>query len=311
MDTIYQMENNLPKITVVTVVLNLIANNRIDMFRKCVQSIKEQTYSNIEHLVIDGASTDGTVDILRDMNLHFLSEKDAGIYDAMNKGTLRATGKYIIFMNSDDYFTSPRSIEHVIHVFQKTNADAVYGQSIIIDDSKKTKKHKKYQVETFYYHMPICHQSFIYTVSSLKEIGLLDKTYKIAADYNSVYKLILSGKLIVPVHHVISNFTLGGISTTNQQKSKEESIRVIFENLSHLREDIDMKKARQIAESHFLPFSLYWQIRTCIHAQLRKSFDYIYFKSFFHILRRYLFIFHFKKNKRYIRFLGITIYNRK
>ncbi len=303
--------SNKPKVTIITVVLNLIKNGRTEIFKKCVQSIQAQTYPNIEHLIIDGASTDGTIDLLKEMNLHFISEKDSGIYDAMNKGILHATGKYIAFMNSDDCFASAQAIEDVVNIFQKTNAEAVYGDSIIVNELKKKNTHKKYKIETFYYHMPVCHQSFICTVDSFKELGLFDTTYRIAGDYNSIYKLMLAGKLIIPIHKEIAHFTIGGLSTQQKQQAKDESVRSICENLSHLAPDMNLEKAQRIATTHFISFSLYRQIRQRIHPQIRTKLDWIYIETIFHAINRYLFTFHFKKNARHIRILGITIYRDK
>ena len=92
-----------PKVTIVTVVYNLIENGREQYFRQCLESVHKQLYQNIEHIVIDGASNDGTIDLLEEYNkkgwIKYYSEPDTGIYDAMNKGIEKATGKYIVFLN--------------------------------------------------------------------------------------------------------------------------------------------------------------------------------------------------------------------
>ena len=95
---------NTPLVTVVTVCLNVIQTGRKEMFLQCVESVRRQTYPRIEHLIIDGASTDGTIPLLQSLNLSFFSEKDTGIYDAMNKGIARGKGEYVLFLNTDDFF---------------------------------------------------------------------------------------------------------------------------------------------------------------------------------------------------------------
>ena len=94
-----------PLVSIITVTRNLIDAGRKDFFRQCVESVRMQDYPNIEHLIIDGASTDGTVDLLKEMNVNYISEPDAGIYTAINKGISLSEGKYVAFLNSDDFYT--------------------------------------------------------------------------------------------------------------------------------------------------------------------------------------------------------------
>ena len=93
-----------PKISIITVVYNILEHRRKDCFIKMLDSIKSQNYGNIEHIVIDGNSNDGTKEFLKSLGVKFFSKKDNGIYDAMNNGIKKATGKYITFLNSDDYY---------------------------------------------------------------------------------------------------------------------------------------------------------------------------------------------------------------
>ncbi len=90
-------------VTVVTITYNLIKSGREKYVRQCIECVHNQTYQNIEHIIIDGASSDGTLEIFKDYPwLKVFSEPDKGIYDAMNKGVAKASGKYIVFLNSDD-----------------------------------------------------------------------------------------------------------------------------------------------------------------------------------------------------------------
>ena len=97
-----------PKVTVITATYNLIKNGREKSFRQCVESVHHQTYKNIEHLIIDGASTDGTLELIAEYEkkgwLRCVSEPDKGMADAMNKGIQKASGEYVIILISDDYY---------------------------------------------------------------------------------------------------------------------------------------------------------------------------------------------------------------
>lgn len=112
-----------PKVTIVTVVYNLIKADRRNYFIECLESVHKQTYSNIEHLVIDGASNDGTLEILKEYAnmgwIKYISEPDTGIYNAMNKGILKAQGKYIVFLNSDDFFHNNKFVGANVKVLEK------------------------------------------------------------------------------------------------------------------------------------------------------------------------------------------------
>ena len=116
------MKEFLPELTVVTVCYNVVKNGRANSFRNCIDSIRTQTYGSMEHLVIDGGSDDGTLDILKEYDgpegFRWISEKDHGIYDAMNKGVRLAKGKYIAFINTDDMFSDNGAVAAMMKSIQ-------------------------------------------------------------------------------------------------------------------------------------------------------------------------------------------------
>jgi glycosyltransferase involved in cell wall biosynthesis len=125
-----------PLVTVVTIVRNLVENKRIETFLQCVDSIHSQTYSRVEHLIIDGASTDGTTQFLEEYiskkNIRLISEPDSGVWDAMNKGAQLANGSIINFMNSDDWFNSSDAISNAVEGMRLNNAEWHYANAWII-----------------------------------------------------------------------------------------------------------------------------------------------------------------------------------
>ncbi len=299
---------DLPKMTIVTVVINLIKNNRKDVFIQCVKSIREQTYPNIEHIIIDGASTDGTIELLKELKLNYISEKDTGIYDAMNKGIKHATGKYIAFMNSDDYYAAPNVIQEVMDKFQETNADAVYGKALILGNNKNL--YNTYNISTCLYHMPVCHQAFFCTVDSLKEIGMFDTTYRIAGDYNSIYKMVINKKLFISIDLLCACFNMGGISDKFQELSRNETFRVIQENVSQFNKTFTIENAITAYNKKFIPLSIYRQMRKSIHSQIIRNFDYVFIKSFTKNILHWIITMRLNKRAPCIRLFGVTFYGK-
>lgn len=133
------MENKLPKITIVTVCFNAVKS-----IEETMLSVLNQTYLNIEYIIIDGGSTDGTVDIIKkyaDRLAYWVSEPDKGIYDAMNKGITVATGDYINFMNAGDTFASGSSVSDTFTETDTTGPDIIYGNAIEKDREGKITHH--------------------------------------------------------------------------------------------------------------------------------------------------------------------------
>lgn len=172
-----------PLITVIT-----ISYNAVSVIEETIKSVINQDYQNVEYIIIDGGSTDGTVDIIKKYQnylSYWVSEPDKGIYDAMNKGLRMAHGAYANFMNSGDCFYTKHSISDVFK--QKRVADVIYGDNvlqykwgeIILAPDK---------IERIMEYMPFGHQTTFVKTELLKKYGF-DCSFKIAADYNFFYIL--------------------------------------------------------------------------------------------------------------------------
>ena len=173
-----------PKITVVTVCYNAVA-----FIEDTIKSVIYQTYKNLEYIIIDGGSTDGTIDIIKKYIPYiefWTSEPDKGIYDAMNKGLSHATGLWINFMNAGDTFYCNETLSTVFK-YQLEDKNIVYGDTLFIreDGGHVEESHKTDFLER---NMPTCHQSFFVRTKYAKEIGF-DIRYKYAADYNMIYHI--------------------------------------------------------------------------------------------------------------------------
>jgi len=209
-----------------------------------MKSVLSQTYQNIEYIVADGASTDGTCNLIRQFaprfngRMKWLSENDNGIYDAMNKGIQMATGDVVGILNSDDYFTSDDVIERVARAFSD-DIDAVYGDVHFIHDGHPNKCVRYYSSKPFrplwlrFGFMP-AHPSFYCRRSVYEKAGLYKTDYQIGSDYEMMVRLFM-------VHHVRAKYIpldfvtmrTGGTSTRNV-KSRiqliEDDVRGCREN---------------------------------------------------------------------------------
>jgi glycosyltransferase involved in cell wall biosynthesis len=125
-----------PLVTIVTATYNIVSAGRLDSFRQCVESIHSQDYENYEHIIIDGASSDGTSDIINEYVQRgwcvCFSEPDSGVWDALRKGQERANGKYLNYMNSDDFFSSPKAISIAVSSMMAKNADWFFSEGFIM-----------------------------------------------------------------------------------------------------------------------------------------------------------------------------------
>jgi len=218
------MQNSLtlPKVTIITVVFN-----SVHTLEKTIQSIINQTYANKEYIIIDGGSTDGSIDIIRkyeDSIDYWVSETDKGLYYAMNKGLKYATGSWINFMNSGDDFYEDTTIEKIF--LKAQTCDILYGNVMFGFDSNNNLLVKPQKLDFFWKGMPFVHQScFIRTDLMLKHS--FDTQYKLVADYDSIYKMYVGGNSFHYLDLTICNFLAGGMSDNNPQ-SILECQKVIF-----------------------------------------------------------------------------------
>lgn len=213
-----------PKLSVITVVFNNVRD-----IERTLLSVINQTYPNIEYLVIDGVSTDGTLDILKKYESRLgklISEKDKGIYDAMNKGLVMASGDYVLFMNSGDEIYAPDTVEKV---FSEPDADIYYGETEMYDQNWKSlgqRRHKapdNFTWKDFKHGMSISHQA-IYIRRSLAEP--YDPQYKLSADIDWIIKAAKKAKKIVNTRMYVAKYLVGGMSKAKHRESLIERFHI-------------------------------------------------------------------------------------
>lgn len=206
--------NLKPLISIITVVYN-----GEKYLEETIQSVLNQTYENIEYIIIDGGSSDGTVDIIKkfaDSIDYWISEKDSGIYDAMNKGIKVSSGEIIGIVNADDYLFK-NTIEEVLKSIEKTNSDFTYGNLDIIDlEGNFLSKTSSLGIDSIKYklfnQMPFLHPTMFIKRKVYEKIGLYNLEYKLSADYDFVLRLIESKYKPAKLNFSTGVFRLGGQS---------------------------------------------------------------------------------------------------
>ena len=188
-----------------------------------IESVANQTYKNIEHLIIDGLSKDKTLDVVKSSkhNGPVYSEKDKGIYDAMNKGIVKASGDVIGILNSDDFYASDDIIEQVAHLFATTNCDLLYGDLYFIDQNNTSKVKRKwisgnYKLKDFLYGWMPPHPTFFVRKEVYEKYGMFNMELGSAADYELMLRFMFKRKLKTSyLNKVMVLFRVGGASTKN------------------------------------------------------------------------------------------------
>jgi glycosyltransferase involved in cell wall biosynthesis len=218
-----------PKISIITVVYN-----GVTLIERTIRSVLSQTYTNIEYVIIDGASTDGTLELIttyksRIALLH--SGKDDGIYDAMNKGLKDATGDYVLFLNAGDELYAADTIEKIFDI--ALEADVYYGNTAIVDPAgrvlgdRRLSPPEKLNWKSLRFGMCVSHQSFI---ARRLLCDFYNKEYRIAADIDWVINVLKQSETVVNTHHYISRFLEGGTSHKRRKKALLERFSIMVKH---------------------------------------------------------------------------------
>ena len=248
-----------PKISIITV-----AFNSAKTIKGTIESIISQDYNNIEYLIIDGGSTDGTLDIVKSYAEHvkyYVSEPDNGIYDAMNKGIKAATGDVIGILNSDDFYPNSFVLSNVAKLFQKYSCDAVYGDLVYVkaNDINKIKRYwqaGEYSTSKIKNGWMLPHPTFFVKKKIYTRYGLYDTDLKSAADYEMILKLLY--KHNISVHYlpmILVNMRMGGESNKsfwNRIKANKEDSLAWTKNQLNKPMFVRLKKPLQKLRQFFL-----------------------------------------------------------
>lgn len=228
------------KVSVITATWNSGAT-----LRDTLESVLRQNYPDIEHIIVDGGSTDNTMALIKEYEpqyngrLRYISEPDKGIYDAMNKGIYMATGNVVGILNSDDFYTSDNAVETIAKKMERDDVDAVYGDIHYVNVPELNKCVRYYSSKPFHRcwmrlgFMP-AHPSFYCKREVYMKYGAFDISYKVAADFENLLRLIFVNKIktaYIPKDFV--TMRTGGASSSGMRSHKQimrDHLRALKEN---------------------------------------------------------------------------------
>lgn len=221
------------KISIITIVYN-----NCQHIADCIKSVQAQTYHNIEHIVIDGGSTDGTQEAIApfaDKLAYYESAKDDGLYDALNKGILHATGEVVGILHSDDLYYEPDTIAHIVDIYKNSKAHIVYAHGLYVERMDISKVKRIYPSKPFrprylkFGWVPL-HTTIYVRRDLFEKYGLYDTQYAIASDYEMTLRWLSNKKIrSVYLNKFVVKMRMGGKSTTAklQKKKSTEDLHII------------------------------------------------------------------------------------
>ena len=225
------------KISIITVCFN-----SVETIRGTIESVRAQDYPDIEYIIVDGGSTDCTLEIITeygDSVSVLISEPDRGIYDAMNKGIRSATGDVVATLNSDDFYADKTSVQQLVSCMEKTGAETVFADLVLVDPNDSEDIVRYYKSSHFhpgklrYGWMPP-HPTFLAKRALFDKWGLYSLNYRIAADFEMMVRLLYRANVSYAyLPEVVVKMRAGGVSTSGLRNSwilNNEIVRACCEN---------------------------------------------------------------------------------
>ena len=223
----------MKKVSIITVVYNAFST-----IEQTIQSVLNQTYLNIEYIIIDGGSTDGTVDIIRkylDKIDIFISEKDDGLYYAMNKGIKLASGEIIGILNSDDTYAE-NTVSLVVDSFKNQPKDILYGNAMYVDDTSEIGLYDCSDIEQLWYRMAIPHPATFVRKAVYDKYGLFDTQYPISADYDLMLRCYSKGVRFGHIDEILTYFRMGGFSSVETNTKIEDGHAISLKYIEYCKD---------------------------------------------------------------------------
>ena len=214
-----------------------VTYNASPRLKRTIQSIISQSYPDIEYIIIDGNSTDGTLALIKKYQsaiTRCISEPDKGLYDAMNKGLKIASGDYVWFINAGDRLYSETTVREIVDLLENGKLpDVIYGETEIIDKQgsslgmRRLKAPENLSWKSFRMGMLVCHQSFL-VKRSIAE--LYDLQYQFTADFDWCIRCLKKADTVFNTHLILSQFLEAGLSADNRKEALKERYRIMCEN---------------------------------------------------------------------------------
>ena len=219
-----------PKFSIITVTYNAGK-----VLEDTIQSVITQTYKNVEYIIVDGKSTDGTMDIVNRYREHIhtiVSEPDKGLYDAMNKGIDLATGDYLCFLNAGDELHEDDTLQLIVHSLngEKELPDVIYGETAIVDEEGHFLRMRRLSTpehltwKSFQHGMLVCHQAFMPRRDLAVKYNL---KYRFSADFDWFIRIMKKSRVLHNTHLTIIDYLNEGMTTRNHKASLKERFHIM------------------------------------------------------------------------------------
>ena len=225
------MNNPHPKFSIITVTYNAGK-----VLEDTIQSVVFQTYRNVEYIIVDGGSTDNTLDVAHKYQERInkvISEPDKGLYDAMNKGIRMATGDYLCFLNAGDELHENETLQKIVFTLKgKELPDVIYGETAIVDEEghflhmRRLSTPEHLHWKSFKEGMLVCHQAFF----ARRELALAnpyDLRYRFSADFDWCIRIMKQSKYLHNTHLTLIDYLNEGMTTQNHKASLKERFRIM------------------------------------------------------------------------------------
>ena len=242
--------------------------NRRDTIQGAIDSVLAQDYDNLEYIIVDGASTDGSQDVIGSAiaghgdKVKYLSEPDRGMYEAINKGIRMATGDYVGLVHSDDFLYSSSTISHIVRKLEESHADFLYGDGLFVNANDTSKVVRKwiggnYRLWKVRHGWLPLHPTCYIRREVMEKRGLYNESYKIAADSDLLFRYLLGGDLTVAyLPEYIVRMRMGGLSTDSSKRRQM------------WREDIRMYSSHGMSPTIAKIEKMMWKVPQFIKAKL-------------------------------------------
>ena len=254
-----------PKFSIITVTYNAG-----QVLEDTIQSVISQTYRHVEYIIVDGASTDGSLAVIRNYEsriARIISDPDNGMYEAINKGIKVATGDIVGLLHSDDFFINPYIVSEIADMFSRTDADVVYGNGLYVD-TEHTDKVIRNWVSGNYRHWKVrfgwlpLHPTVYIKRSVIEKYGMYDESYKIASDSDFLVRYLWETDLHIEyLNRYILKMRMGGLSTDSQK-------RKLMWN-----EDVRMYRSHGFFGIPEKLMKMCWKVPQFIDAKLKRKFS--------------------------------------
>ena len=246
----------MPTFSIITINLNNCSG-----LEKTIESVFSQTCRDFEYIIIDGGSTDGSWELVQKNSgglKCFVSEKDGGVYDAMNKGILRATGDYLMFLNSGDYLLQPAVLSESLAIISTHAADIYYGNMVVEEGGKKlSRKPVKLLTLEYLESAPINHQASFISRPLFSELGLYDTRFSMAADHAFYLKAFISGKTFKYIDLDMVFYAMDGMSMIHWERYAQQMKEIYATTVPTYAKDLHLenKQYKHLLQHRIMRFA--------------------------------------------------------